>query len=463
MTEEDYRKDIERLTKELKSKDEDIKYMQMVLRAYGNVEKMTTQELIEKEETIKTQSKLSDFSERELRLRDEVLRTMLEINKNISSILDEQKLLEKVLEGLITSLKAQRGVMFFYNKGKTEPVIFNNINADELNQPYFQFCLLYIDEVARYRKPVYRLFEELEISGKMGTLSFVCLPLLYEDRLMGIVYVDIISEDKTFRIQDQDIADLFCSQAAISMNNASLYQKIKEQNLELMKLVNLKDQLMNEVSKKLKKPLEEVAKLLNKISQGEGCKDETVKADMDRMTYLVQQSEKTVVRVLTIQELEREVEDLYSDEVDFNALFDFILDFYKEEVKKRNITVSVDMTEHFRAYHGNRQIMRTIFEELISNAIFYNRVNGKIEIRGYKQGDYLMVDIIDTGHGIKKGDIHNVFEQFYRTESSPTLNEKGAGLGLFLVRKFLRYYNGDVSVESTYGVGSKFSARLLLN
>ena len=100
---------------------------------------------------------------------------------------------------------------------------------------------------------------------------------------------------------------------------------------------------------------------------------------------------------------------------------------------------------------------------MISNAIFYNRVDGKIEIRGYKQGDYLMVDIIDSGHGIKKSDIHSVFEQFYRTETSPTLNEKGAGLGLFLVRKFLRYYNGDVSVDSTYGVGSKFSARLLLN
>jgi len=463
VTEEEYQRELENLKTQLKAREEDNQYLQMVLRAYGNVEKMTTQELIDAQEKIKTQSRMSDFSEKELRLRDEVLRHMLEINKNISSILDEEKLLEKVLEGLVVALKAQRGVLFFYRGGKTEPVIFSNIDADEVYQPYFQFCLLYIDEVARYRRPVYRLFEELQAGDKKITISFVCLPLLYEEKLMGIIYVDLISEDKTFRVQDQEIAELFCSQAAISMNNASLYQKIKEQNLELMKLVNLKDQLMNELSKKLKKPLEEVSKLLSKSSLSEALRDPAIRPDVERMEMLVQQAEKTVARVLTIQELEKEVADLYCDEVDFTALFNFILDFYKDEIKKRNLKISLDMSDHFRAYHGNRQIMRTIFEELISNAIFYNKPDGTIDIRGHKQGDYLIVDIRDTGHGIKREDIQSIFEQFYRTESSPTLNEKGAGLGLFLVRKFLRYYNGDISVESTFGVGSKFSARLLLN
>lgn len=454
-----------RLKEQVKMKEDKIKHLESVLDAYQKTDEMAKIEMLDVEKKLKDHEQISHFSVKELELRDIALRNVLEVNKNISSILEENQLLKKILDGLLASLKAQRGILFIINDDFLIAKIFKNINHDEMQKEYFKYCLDKINASVKSHETVFRLYEPITIEGEEKTISFVCLPLIYDNRVLGIMYLDMISDMKTFRVQDLDIAEIFSSQAAISMNNASLYQKIRNQNLELLKLVNIKSQLIDEVSKKIKRPMMQVHGLIDKIIQDN--KDDTyctnIITHLDRVFDIVGKLQTTVNKVVTIQDLEKEVNDLFSEKVDFENLFRFILSFYEDEIQNRNLDINIELTRDFINYHGNKTIMRTIFDELISNAIFYNKQNGRVDIKGYKRGDYLIIDIIDTGYGIKKEDINAIFQQFYRTSDSPIMNDKGAGLGLYLVKKFIKYYNGDIKVKSKHGQGSTFTVTLLIN
>ena len=392
------------------------------------------------------------------------MRSVLDVNKDISTILEKDSLLDKILDALISSLRAQRGIFFSNDKGKgISPQILKNITLDELKKECFRFSMAFIIESAYSQKSIMKIMEELMDDGKNITISLICLPLVHQNNLLGAIYLDIISEIKTFRIQDLDIAEIFSSQASISINNAYLYDKIKQQNLELLKLINLKDQLIDEVSKKIEKPLKEVRGLLETTILTCNISDNDSNQNMTKMSRLIEKMEATLNKVLTIQELEREVNDLFSEKVNFLELFEFIIQNHKETKERKNINISIDLSNDFNAYHANRTIMRTIFDELISNSIFYNKVDGDVRIKGVKNGDFLFIEIADTGNGIKMEDQEHIFEQFYRTIDSPRLNEKGAGLGLFLAKKFIKYYNGDIKVVSEYGVGSTFTVSMMVD
>jgi signal transduction histidine kinase len=461
---EELKSENERLTGALREQEERIRAMEIFLKAYEKVDKMASRELIEAERTTKSLERISDFSFRELQQRDMAMRNVLDINRDISSILEKNTLLARILDALVDTMKAQRGILYLNEKANgIFPFIFRNIDEVETKRDYFRVCSASVLECSVSRRSVTRMMEEIQDSGVTFTLSYICLPLLYQSELLGAIYLDIISEMKTFRVQDLDVAEIFASQAAISLNNAVLYDKIRQQNLELLKLVNLKDQLIEEVSKKIEKPLAEVKSLLqNGLNT---CFDPGYFSEsMVRKVFgNVDRMEVTLHKVLTIQELEREVNDLFSEKVDFRELFSFILQTHEEARAKKNVQVTMSLTPDFSSYNANRTIMRTVFDELLTNSIFYNKPDGKVDIRGFREGDYLVVEIADTGFGIRMEDQEHIFEQFYRTSDSPKLNEKGAGLGLYLARKFIKYYDGDIQVQSEYGIGSTFRVKMLVN
>ena len=104
---------------------------------------------------------------------------------------------------------------------------------------------------------------------------------------------------------------------------------------------------------------------------------------------------------------------------------------------------------------------RTILDEVVSNAIFYNKPEGMVTIQGSATSQFLKLEVIDTGHGIRKEDLEKIYEQFYRSIDSASMNQAGAGLGLFMVKNLLKSYGGDISVQSTFGEGSKFTLTFL--
>jgi signal transduction histidine kinase len=115
---------------------------------------------------------------------------------------------------------------------------------------------------------------------------------------------------------------------------------------------------------------------------------------------------------------------------------------------------------------GDRERLAEIARNLISNAIKFTRPGGSVHVvatigpgpSGYEP-EFVQVDVIDTGIGIPPDEQDRIFEKFHRL-AGPDL--PGTGLGLAIARELARLHGGSLTVESTLGLGSRFSLRIPL-
>lgn len=101
-----------------------------------------------------------------------------------------------------------------------------------------------------------------------------------------------------------------------------------------------------------------------------------------------------------------------------------------------------------------------VFNNLISNAVKYNKAGGKAEITIDSSDNDAILIFTDTGIGITKNDTENLFAEFVRIKNEKTRNISGSGLGLSIVKKVIELYHGTINVESTPDVGTSFTIRI---
>ena len=104
--------------------------------------------------------------------------------------------------------------------------------------------------------------------------------------------------------------------------------------------------------------------------------------------------------------------------------------------------------------------MEIVFNNLISNAVKYNKIGGKAEITIDSSDNEAIIIVSDTGIGITKNDTENLFTEFVRIKNEKTRNISGSGLGLSIVKKVVELYHGTINVDSTPDVGTVFTIRL---
>lgn len=97
-----------------------------------------------------------------------------------------------------------------------------------------------------------------------------------------------------------------------------------------------------------------------------------------------------------------------------------------------------------------------MLNNLLHNAVQYNRPNGRIDISVAQQRDQLCMEVRDTGIGISPEARPQIFERFYRADPSRGGDDLHAGLGLALVKEYVDLMGGRIDVESAEGQGSTF-------
>src|SRR5262249_24752086 len=106
--------------------------------------------------------------------------------------------------------------------------------------------------------------------------------------------------------------------------------------------------------------------------------------------------------------------------------------------------------------------LRRVFDNLLDNAVKYNRAGGSVLVRGRSEGGRAVVEVSDTGIGIPAAIQARVFDRFYRVDPSRSRRTGGAGLGLSIAKALVEGLRGRLEVESTPGTGSTFRVTLPL-
>jgi two-component system phosphate regulon sensor histidine kinase PhoR len=104
--------------------------------------------------------------------------------------------------------------------------------------------------------------------------------------------------------------------------------------------------------------------------------------------------------------------------------------------------------------------METVFTNLVSNAVKYNREGGRVRISARNRGEFIEVTVADSGVGIDEENLSRIFDKFFRIRSDYTRKVVGSGIGLPLVKAIVEAHFGSISVASELEKGTTFTVLL---
>ncbi|MBU3113253.1 hybrid sensor histidine kinase/response regulator [Clostridium lacusfryxellense] len=128
------------------------------------------------------------------------------------------------------------------------------------------------------------------------------------------------------------------------------------------------------------------------------------------------------------------------------------------ESKQIELIFDTDIEEKITACDPDK--VETIIFNLLSNATKFTNAGGKITVNIFDMDEYIIISVKDTGIGIEDVDKQKIFERFLQVDDTSHRNNEGSGIGLALVKSFVEMQGGEITVESTYGVGSNFIVKL---
>ena len=164
--------------------------------------------------------------------------------------------------------------------------------------------------------------------------------------------------------------------------------------------------------------------------------------------------ENTVSKLLWMS---RKSEHLPVD-VNIKNTVNSIYSFLEYKIKKGKIAFNNEVPDDLRLIfdvHDFQQLLLNLF----INAIHAMKNGGTLKVRGYHENTSIKIEVADTGCGIEPENISKIFDPFFTTKQTG----EGTGLGLWLTYEIVRNYNGEISVESEMGKGSRFIVRFPVN
>lgn len=174
-----------------------------------------------------------------------------------------------------------------------------------------------------------------------------------------------------------------------------------------------------------------------------------------------------VNRILEITKIEAGELILLFQHFNFRELMDDVSSIFESEVKRKGITFKVVIDQNVsEVFVGDASIIRQVLINLLGNAIKFTE-EGSVTIhcmgvKTVREVQELSIVINDTGIGMDKGYLVNVFEKFQQEDPSTSRKYGGTGLGLFITKKLMDIMNGTLTLNSVKGCGTKVQAILRL-
>ncbi|MBC1424782.1 cell wall metabolism sensor histidine kinase WalK [Listeria seeligeri] len=230
---------------------------------------------------------------------------------------------------------------------------------------------------------------------------------------------------------------------------------------QIRHLENVRSEFVTNVSHELKTPVTALKGFAETLLDG-AMYDETlfkkfltiIKEESDRLHRLI-------MDILALSRIEQNPVTKDVETVDVDDVIEQSVRTIFELATEKNIQVSApEKTIPPVIIETNRDQLQQILINLLSNAINYTPVDGKVEVKLMERESEVIIEVTDNGIGIPAKDIDRVFERFYRVDKARSRHSGGTGLGLSIVKHLVENCGGRIEVESQEEVGSTFRVTL---
>lgn len=296
----------------------------------------------------------------------------------------------------------------------------------------------------------------IRFRDEFGAQSYVAVPLLGPHGCLGVLVLLSIARVRTFTEWDIRLAEQFASYAAVTMENARLFDEVESESHNLRVKLQAVERNVAELTHEVKGPAGRVAEFASWIEQDYGPR-----LDSKGIQYLdwIKKEGKDLAhlaeRTLDLARINHAPSPLES--VDVDAVVREVLALLRTDCAEKHIRVTI--APGLPRLGCRRIHVKQIFENLIGNAIKYmgDQPDPHLEIGTIESESGPLLFVRDNGIGIDPSMADRIFLPFQRLAPG---NIPGSGIGLSIVKTVAEQYEGAVSVDSSPGVGSTFYVRL---
>ena len=269
-----------------------------------------------------------------------------------------------------------------------------------------------------------------------------------KNKFLGVV---VVSQEVTKRKQAED-----------ELKEA--LRKLEIANEELRRIDQMKDDFLSNVSHELKTPMISVMGYIGMILKEKvGSLTEQQKKFLEISYKNLLKLGKNIDNLLDLAELGIQKESWIFEPIDLVKVIEFSCSTVEPLAKEHQIHLEANLPPEPVKISGVEDKLNQLFDNLLTNAIKYNRQGGKICVSLDHDSEFVFTRITDTGVGISHQSLKEVFTRHFQEKTKPLGNAKGLGIGLSLVQEIVKLHQGEIQIESELGKGTTFTVRLPKN
>lgn len=421
-----------------------------------------------------------------------------EYSKNISNILDLERLSETVKSLLVEAFAVETTALFLvdYSEDLTSFLLRNASESDSEKGSSASGILAGKSPVAlamsRERLPLTQYDIDLAprylstASSERSWLSAlgmdVFIPIFVQDRWIGLLTLGPKSSGDRYFKQELEILQSIADQTAVALENAKLYENIVQRNLEnerlnqdlssanekLAQLDQAKSDFISIASHELRTPLTQIIgynDIIGDMVQS-GSVPHSVGIQMvDSVRKAARRLEEIVDTMFDVSRLDTKTLELAKSPTSIPLIVAGAVDKWSKALDERKLSISVKGLNKLPSIQADGKRLTQVFSNLIQNAIKSTPDGGQIRITGRQivnddsaasSPSFVEILVADTGIGISSDDLERIFEKFYRVgnvllHSTGDTKFKGAGpgLGLTIARGIIEAHGGRIWADST--------------
>jgi len=317
-----------------------------------------------------------------------------------------------------------------------------------------------------------------EVVSREGIVSSLVVPIPLKGKTIGLLFV-ANRRPTVFTPGDQDILSRLAAQAAIALENATLYAQVsrhadeleakveartrdlQEANLQLEAASQHKSEFLANMSHELRTPLNAIIgfsevlleRMFGELNEKQAEFLQDILSSGRHLLSLIND-------ILDLSKVEAGRMELHVEPFNLPLAIESAMTFVRERANRHGISLGLALDERLGEFVADERKVRQILLNLLSNAVKFTPDGGQVSVTARLAEDHVEISVRDTGIGIAPEDQGVIFEAFRQVGRGQGQKREGTGLGLTLAKEYVELHGGKIVLHSEVGKGSTFTFTL---
>jgi PAS domain S-box-containing protein len=304
--------------------------------------------------------------------------------------------------------------------------------------------------------------EQLTMFHKLGLKSWIIVPLIAREQILGAMTFVITESSRRYNARDVALAEAVANRAAVAIDNARLLAAERRARGEAEAANRAKDEFLAVLSHELRTPLNAVYGWARMLRAGQVPAEATERG----LEAIVRNANAQVQLIDDLLDISRVITGkmrLDVRSVDLRTVIEAALDSVRPAAVAKDIRVQTVLDPRAGPITGDPDRLQQVVWNLLMNAVKFTPRGGRVQVHLQRVNSHVEIVVSDTGLGMSADVLPFIFDRFRQGDSSSTRVHTGLGLGLALVKHLVELHGGDVTAQSPgQGKGATFIVTLPL-